>query len=113
LARAAPDGYTLLSVSSAHAAAAAIYAKLPYETKDSPRHPDRQLQVRAGGRAFAQDELARAADRRGEGQPGTHQFLLGGGGQRHALRRRDLQVDGGIDVVHIPLKGSRRRSPKC
>src|SRR5690349_2807563 len=34
VAKSAPDGYTLLSVSSAHAAAAAIYAKLPYETKD-------------------------------------------------------------------------------
>src|SRR5436309_1070620 len=32
VARAAPDGYTLLSVSSAHAAAAAIYPKLPYDT---------------------------------------------------------------------------------
>src|SRR5262245_33021808 len=31
-ARAAPDGYTLLSVSSAHAAAAAIYPKLGYDT---------------------------------------------------------------------------------
>src|SRR6185436_12112388 len=34
VARAAPDGYTLLSVSSAHAAAPAIYSKLPYDTKD-------------------------------------------------------------------------------
>src|SRR5690349_23619389 len=32
VARAAPDGYTLLSVSTAHAAAAAIYSKLPYDT---------------------------------------------------------------------------------
>ncbi|HZT63070.1 MAG TPA: tripartite tricarboxylate transporter substrate-binding protein, partial [Burkholderiales bacterium] len=32
VARAAPDGYTLLSVSSAHAVAAAIYPKLPYDT---------------------------------------------------------------------------------
>ena len=30
VARAAPDGYTLLSVSSAHAIAAAIYPKLSY-----------------------------------------------------------------------------------
>src|SRR3954449_3430039 len=34
VARAAPDGYTLLSVSSAHAAAAAIYSKLPYDTRE-------------------------------------------------------------------------------
>src|SRR3954462_7540897 len=34
VARGAPDGYTLLSVSSAHAAAAAIYPKLPYEMKE-------------------------------------------------------------------------------
>ena len=32
VARSPADGYTLLSVSSAHAAAAAIYAKLPYDT---------------------------------------------------------------------------------
>ena len=32
VAKAVPDGYTLLSVSSAHAVAAAIYSKLPYDT---------------------------------------------------------------------------------
>src|SRR6267142_5318105 len=32
VARAAPDGTTLLSVSSAHAIGAAIYPKLPYDT---------------------------------------------------------------------------------
>src|SRR5437868_1265220 len=38
VARSAADGYTLLSVSSAHAAAAAIYPKLPYDTlKDLAR----------------------------------------------------------------------------
>src|SRR5260221_1472412 len=34
VARAPADGYTLLSVSSAHAAAPALYGKLPYETKE-------------------------------------------------------------------------------
>src|SRR5881296_465700 len=32
VARATPDGYTLLSVSSAHAIAPAIYSSLPYDT---------------------------------------------------------------------------------
>ena len=32
VARAAPDGYTLLSVSASHAIATAIYSKLPYDT---------------------------------------------------------------------------------
>src|SRR4029453_11656372 len=32
VARAAPDGYTLLSVSASHAIAPAIYSKLPYDT---------------------------------------------------------------------------------
>src|SRR5687768_9927459 len=33
VASANPDGYTLLSVSSAHSVAPAIYAKLPYDTR--------------------------------------------------------------------------------
>jgi tripartite-type tricarboxylate transporter receptor subunit TctC len=48
VARAAPDGYTLLSVSSAHAAAAAIYPKLAYDQGSLRDHADRRLEVRAG-----------------------------------------------------------------
>ena len=71
VARAAPDGYTLLSVSSAHAVGAAIYPKLPYEMTDLVAVTQTGVEVRPRIRAV--QNIAGAA-RRGEARPGTSIF---------------------------------------
>jgi tripartite-type tricarboxylate transporter receptor subunit TctC len=107
VARAAPDGYTLLSVSSAHAVAPAIYSRLPYDTfKDlagitqtasscyvlvvSP-----SLGIRSVG------ELIAAA----KAKPGQLNFASAGVGSGTHFAGEMFKAMAGIDVVHVPFKG--------
>jgi len=106
VARANPDGYTLLSVSSAHAIAAAIYPKLPYDTfalagviqTGSSKYVlvvAPTLGVRSLG------ELLAAAKAR----PGQLNFSSAGVGSGTHFAGEMLRAMAGIDVVHVPFKG--------
>jgi len=107
VARAAPDGYTLLSVSSAHAVAAAIYPKLPYDTfKDLAGITQTasscyvlvvapSLGIRTVGELLA---LAKA-------KPGQLNFASAGVGSGTHFAGEMLKAMAGIDVVHVPFKG--------
>ena len=106
VARAAPAGYTLLSVSSAHAAAPAIYAKLPYETKDltgiTLTGVSKYVLVVAPslGMKSLKDllEVARA-------KPGTLNFSSAGVGSGTHFAAEVFKARAAIDVVHVPFKG--------
>jgi tripartite-type tricarboxylate transporter receptor subunit TctC len=106
VARAAPDGYTLLSVSSAHAAAPAIYAKLPYETKDlagiTLTGTSKYVLVVAPSLGIASLkqflEEARA-------KPGTFNFSSAGVGSGTHFAAEIFKAKAAIDVVHVPFKG--------
>jgi tripartite-type tricarboxylate transporter receptor subunit TctC len=107
VARAAPDGYTLLSVSSAHAVAAAIYPKLPYDTfRDLAGITETasscyvlvvspSLNVRSVG------ELVAAA----KAKPGQLNFASAGVGSGTHFAAEQFKAMAGIDVVHVPFKG--------
>ena len=107
VARSAPDGYTLLSVSSAHAAAAAIYSKLPYDTlKDlagitqtaSSKYvlvAPPSLGIKSVG------ELVAAAKAR----PGQINFSSAGVGSGTHFAAEIFKSMAAIDVVHVPNKG--------
>jgi tripartite-type tricarboxylate transporter receptor subunit TctC len=107
LATSAADGYTLLSVSSAHAVSPAIYPKLPYDVhKDfagitltatgpalvivSP-----QLGIKTMGELIA---LAKA-------KPGQLNFASAGVGSGSHFAVELLKSQVGIDMLHIPYKG--------
>jgi tripartite-type tricarboxylate transporter receptor subunit TctC len=107
LATAPADGYTLLSVSSAHAVSPAIYPKLPYDVhKDfagitltatgpalvivSP-----QLGIKTMGELIA---LAKA-------KPGQLNFASAGVGSGSHFAVELLKSQVGIDMLHIPYKG--------
>ena len=107
VARSTPDGYTLLSVTSAHAAAAAIYPKLPYETlKDfagvTQTASSKYVLVVApslGVRSVG-ELLARARAR-----PGEINFSSAGVGSGTHFAAEIFKAMAAIDVVHVPHKG--------
>lgn len=106
VAKAAPDGYTLLSVSSAHAAAPAIYSKLPYETREltgiTLTGNSKYVLVVSPTQGFKSlaDLLAAA-----RAKPGTLNFSSAGVGSGTHFAGEILKARAGIDVVHIPFKG--------
>jgi tripartite-type tricarboxylate transporter receptor subunit TctC len=107
VARANPDGYTLLSVSPAHAVAHAIYPRLPYDTlKDfagiSVSALSRYLLVVAptlGVKSVA--ELIAMA----KAKPGQLNFSSAGVGSASHFTAEIFKSMAAIDVVHVPFKG--------
>jgi len=106
--KSAPDGYTLLANSSAHAANPSIYASLPYDTlKDFTN-----IAPLAGGpnvlfvgpgtgwKTFA-DFLAAA-----RANPGKLNFSSAGIGSGTHFNLEKLKLMAGIDVTHVPYKGT-------
>ena len=108
VARAAPDGYTLLVVASTHSINPSFYRKLPYDpVKDfaavslvgeTPNvlvaHPS--LPVRSAAQLIA---LARK-------RPGELAFGSAGVGQTTHLAAELFKSMAKINVVHVPYKGS-------
>jgi tripartite-type tricarboxylate transporter receptor subunit TctC len=107
VARSAPDGYTLLSVSTAHAAAAAIYSKLPYDTlKDlagiTETASSKYLLVVPPSLGVKNvGELVAAAKAR----PGQINFTSAGVGSGTHFAAEIFKSMAAIDVVHVPNKG--------
>jgi tripartite-type tricarboxylate transporter receptor subunit TctC len=107
VANANPDGYTLLSVSNAHAVAAAIYAKLPYDTlKDfagitmTASGPALLLVSPSIGVKSAKDLIALAKTK-----PGQLNYSSAGVGSGAHFAAELFKNMAGIDVVHVPFKG--------
>jgi tripartite-type tricarboxylate transporter receptor subunit TctC len=106
VARAAPDGYTLLSVSSAHAAVAAIYPKLPYEVKElsgiTQTGSSKYVLVVAPSLGITSlRELLQAA----KAKPGQLNFSSAGVGSGTHFAAEIFKSMAAIDVVHVPFKG--------
>lgn len=108
VARATPDGYTLLVQASGYAAAPAIYAKLPYDpAKDfadvTAVAGQATVLVVAPSSGFKTlGELLAAA----RAKPGTINFASAGSGSGTHLNGEKFKGMAGIDVVHIPYKGT-------
>lgn len=107
VATAAPDGYTLLVVSAGHAASAAMYAKLPYDTLNDFAGVSRIANVPSilvvpptlGPRTVS--ELIALA----KAKPGQLNFSSPGVGSANHLAGELFKTLAGIDVVHVPYKG--------
>ncbi|HXU42083.1 MAG TPA: tripartite tricarboxylate transporter substrate binding protein [Burkholderiales bacterium] len=107
VAKAAPDGYTLLLISVAYAFAPALYKTLPYDpaTAFAPitivgRGPS-ALTVHPSVPANTVAELIALAKK----NPGKLNYASAGVGSFQHLSAALFMVQAGIDVVHIPYKG--------
>jgi len=107
VARSPTDGYTLLSVSSAHAAAAAIYPKLSYDTlKDlagvTQSATSKYVLVVAPSLGVRSVKYLVAA---AKARPGTINFSSAGIGSGTHFAAEVFKAMAAIDVVHVPFKG--------
>jgi tripartite-type tricarboxylate transporter receptor subunit TctC len=108
VAKAAPDGYTLLINSNAHSVNPAIYAKLPYETtKDfvdiAPLSElPNVLVVSAESRHKTLADLVSFA----KANPSKINFGHAGVGSGTHLNTVKLVTAAGIDVTQVPFKGT-------
>ena len=108
VARAQPDGYTVLMVLAAHAINHSLYPKLPYDTRKdfTPVSLVANLpMVVAGSRKLSaknMNELVQAA----KAAPGQLTFGSAGNGNTGHLAAEYFSSIAGIKMTHIPYKGS-------
>jgi tripartite-type tricarboxylate transporter receptor subunit TctC len=107
VAAAAPDGYTLLVVSTGHAATAAMFSKLPYDTLGDFAGVSRIVNVPsllvvspALGVKSVKELVALAKAR-----PGRLNFSSPGVGSANHLAGELFTSLAGIQAVHVPYRG--------
>src|SRR3954469_2430897 len=107
VATAAPDGHTLLVVSAGHAASAAMFPKLPYDTlKDFAgvgriaNVPSLLIVSPALGVKSVKELVALA-----KSKPGQLNFSSPGVGSANPLAGELFKTLAGVDATHVPYKG--------
>jgi len=108
VARAAPDGYTLLLSTAALPVSAAVYRNLKYDTvKDFASvtvisHSPLALAANLSFPPRSVRELIEYA----KANPGKVHFGSAGVGTSHHLTGEKFRLATGVDIVHVPYKGS-------
>jgi tripartite-type tricarboxylate transporter receptor subunit TctC len=108
LARAKPDGYTLLMVLAAHAINPSLYPSLPYDTKKDFA----PVSLVATLPMLVSAPLKTPANNMGElvaygkANPGKLSFASAGNGNTSHLAAEMFKTQTGIDMMHVPYKGS-------
>lgn len=107
VAKAAPDGYTLLLVTGGHAVAGALYTKLPYHTVNSFQFLSTASQfsflfaVRSDSNLHSMSSLLNLA----RAKPGSVAFGTAGVGSTQNLTGELLGSMAGVKMLHVPYKG--------
>ena len=108
VAKAAPDGYTLLVHSAAHAYNPSIYSSLSFDTARDfvdiaaiAGQPNVLVVAKDSGIKSVQDLIARAKK-----DPGAITYASAGTGSGTHINGEKFRIQAGIDVVHVPYKGT-------
>ena len=108
VAKSAPDGYTLLIHSAGHAANAAIYQNLPYDTvKDfvgitALAHlPNVLVAAPSKGYKSVQDIVGEA-----RAKPGVLNFATAGVGSATHMNTEVFRASAKFEATHVPFKGT-------
>lgn len=108
VAKAPPDGYTLMVHSAAHAYNPSIYANLPFDTQRDfvdiaaiAGQPNVLVVARDSGMKTVADLIARAKK-----SPGSVTYASAGTGSGTHINGEKFRIQAGIDVIHVPYKGT-------
>src|SRR5262245_47086036 len=108
VAKAAPDGYTLLANSSAHTVNPAIYPNMTFDTaKDLPGvtllavQPNIMVASPSKGWKTANDYVKAA-----KAAPGKLTYATAGTGSGTHMNAEKFKLAADIDTVHVPYKGT-------
>ena len=110
VAKAAPDGYSLLSPNAGLAISAAFYRKLPYDALKDLR-PITQLAEQPHILAVNNDLPAKSVKELialAKAKPGQLSFASGGPGNSDHMAGELFKYMAGIDIVHVPYKGGNQ-----
>jgi len=108
VARAAPDGYTLLIGAVHHTIATSVYKELPYDFQKSfvpvttVALVPNVLVINANTPASTVDELVKLA----KASPGALSYGSNGAGTAQHLIGTQFSAIKGVDLMHVPYKGS-------
>ena len=107
VARAEPDGYTILINSSAHSAVPAIYQTVPYDTARDfaavaslGSSPNVTVISPAKGIKTLQELVARA-----KAKPGAITYATAGVGSATHLSTERFRFSAGFEGIHVPFRG--------
>ena len=107
VAKAEPDGYTLLATSSAHTLVPTVYPNASYDTAADfaavvslGTSPNVLVVSPSKGFKTAQDLVAA-----GKARPGSFNFASAGVGSATHLSAERFRMAAGFDAVHIPFRG--------
>ena len=108
VARAKPDGYTLLVQSASYTVTPTTYPSTPYDTQRdlmgvTPLGLLPQALVVAPSRGI---DSVRALVATAKAKPGTLNYGSAGVGTANQLNAERFRIGAGIDAVHVPFKGT-------
>ena len=108
VAKSAPDGYTVMHAITPHGVNPTLYSRLPYDTlRDLSciTHIGLLYSVLAAHPSFparsVKDLIAMAKK-----MPGQITYATGGSGTANHIAAEALRLASGINIVHVPYKGS-------
>ncbi|AGW92826.1 tripartite tricarboxylate transporter substrate binding protein [Cupriavidus sp. DF5525] len=107
VAKAAPDGYTLMVDASSYAVNPSLYPKLPYDPGKAftpvgvlARYPNVLVATASFPASKVSDVLAMAKQK-----PGSVAFASSGNGSAQHLAGVLFEQRAGVDLLHVPYKG--------
>ena len=107
VAKAAPDGYTLLFASASHSFAPSVYAKLPYSQDDFAAIAIvniTPLMVTANPSVVPSRDL-KSFIALLKANPGKYNYASSGQGTTLHIGAEHFNTTAGVNVVHVPYKG--------
>ncbi|WP_420995698.1 tripartite tricarboxylate transporter substrate binding protein [Cupriavidus sp. 30B13] len=108
LARAKPDGYTLIVVLAAHAINASLYPRLPYDTRKdfAPVSLVANLPLILAGSSSLKARTVPELIAQAKAEPGKLTFGSAGNGNTGHLSGELFDSLAGVKMTHVPYKGS-------